>query len=295
MNILSKNLVNCYLFDGKPILHELLGQYYWNILHLHKDKESGKYYKVSGSTIIDNKWYNAYLMDEAEFPSNLDELLIEHDLKEVVGKVKKIRSEYHKGEFKDAPIMMTTVDGVFEMFTVGVQPTVTWPATLFLDKTYYKIVPSDNGQKQFDECFGSHCWILHHYRDEYRSDFIDNCLNGSLINKEPFDINKKHKWDEVPNAGVVYQFIDVDDAYQFAYSAEYILVNDVYEHTHSILLDRWTMFEKGHIVKSYPINCYEQSFKNGYINWIDYDKKRGVWFSFSEDDAARIPISIKKG
>lgn len=28
MNILSKNLVDCYLFDKEPILHELLGQYY---------------------------------------------------------------------------------------------------------------------------------------------------------------------------------------------------------------------------------------------------------------------------
>ena len=39
---------------------------------------------------------------------------------------------------------------------------------------------------------------------------------------------------------------------------------------------------------SYPINRYEHSFKNGYINWIDYDKERGVWFSFSKDDDARI-------
>lgn len=94
VNILSKNLVDCYLFDEEPILHELLGQYYWNILHLHKDRESGKYFKVSDSTIINNKFYNAYLMDEVQFPSNLDESLIEHNLKEVVNKVKKIRDEY---------------------------------------------------------------------------------------------------------------------------------------------------------------------------------------------------------
>ena len=284
MNILSKNLVDCYLFDEEPILHELIGQYYWNILHLHKDRESGKYFKVSGSTIIDNKWYNAYLMDEAEIPSNIDESLIEHDLKEVVGKVKKIRDEYHNGEFKDAPIMMTTVDGAFEMFTVGVQPSVTWPATLFLDKTYYKIVPSDNGRNRFVECFGSYCWIIH-CEDKCSSYLVNNCLNGSLINNKPFDINKKYEWGEVPKDGVMYQFVDVDDAYQFAYSAEYILENGGYVHTHTELLDRWIMFENGHSVKSYPINCYEDSFKNGRINWIDYDKENGVWFSFSKDDA----------
>lgn len=288
MNILSKNLVDCYLFDEEPILHELLGQYYWNILHLHKDRESGKYFKVSGSTIINNKFYNAYLMDEVQFPSNLDESLIEHNLKEVVNKVKKIRDEYHKGEFKDVPIMMTTVDGAFEMFTVGVQPSITWPVTLFLDKTYYKIVPSDNGQKNFVECFGSHCWILHHYSSNYRVNFINNCLNGSLINKKPFDNNKKYNWDEVPRDGVVYQFIDVDDAYQFAYSAEYILENGEYGHTHTELLDRWIMFEKGHIVKSYPINRFRDDFKYGYINWIDYNKENGEWVSFSKYDTACI-------
>lgn len=293
MNILSKNLVDCYLFDEEPILHELLGQYYWNILHLHKDRESGKYFKVSGSTIIDGKCYNVYLIDEVEFPSNLDESLIEHNLKEVVSKVNKIRGEYHKGKFKDAPIMMTTVDGVFEMFTVGVRPTVTWPIALIFDKTYYKINLSDNGQKCFVECFGSHCWILDHYRgehrsDEYRSDFIDNCLNGLLINKKPYDINKKYNWDEEPNDGVVYQFIDVDDAYQFAYSAAYIIENDGSGNAYAKLFDRWIMFEKGHIVKSCPIGRYVHSFNNGYTNWIDYDKETGVWFSFSKDDVARI-------
>ena len=284
MNILSKNLVDCYLFDEEPILHELIGQYYWNILHLHKDRESGKYFKVSGSTIIDNKWYDAYLMDEAEIPSDIDESLIEHDLKEVVGKVKKIRDEYHKGEFKDAPIMMTTVDGAFEMFTVGIQPTGTWPATLFLDKTYYKIVTSDNGRNRFVECFGSFCWIFQHYIDTCSSCLIRNCLNGSLINNKPFDINKKYEWNEVPKDGVMYQFVDIDDAYQFAYSAEYILENGGYN-IHTELLDKWIIFEKGHSVRSYPINCYEDSFKNGYINWIDYDKERGLWFSFNKDDA----------
>lgn len=288
MNILSKNLVDCYLFDEEPILHEPIGQYYWNILHLHKDRESGKYFKVSDSTIIDNKWYDAYLMDEVEFPFNLDESLIEYDLKEVVNKVKKIRCEYHKGEFMAAPIMMTTVDGAFEMFTVGVQPSGTWPARLFFDKTYYKIVLSDNGQKHFVECFGSHCWILHHYSGKYHVDFINNCLNSSLINKKPFVNNKKYNWDEVPRDGVVYQFIDVDDAYQFVYSAEYILENGGYGHMHTELLDRWIIFEKGHVVKSYPINRYVHSFNNGYINWIDYDKETGVWFSFSKDDATRI-------
>ena len=90
---------------------------------------------------------------------------------------------------------------------------------------------------------------------------------------------------EVPKDGVMYQFIDIDDAYQFAYSAEYILENGGY-HTHTELLDKWIMFEKGHSVRSYPINRYEDSFKNGYINWIDYDKERGLWFSFNKDDAA---------
>ena len=104
------------------------------------------------------------------------------------------------------------------------------------------------------------------------------------MNNKPFDINKKYEWNEVPKEGVIYQFIDIDDAYQFAYSVEYILENGGY-HTHTELLDKWIMFEKGHSVRSYPINRYEDSFKNGYINWIDYDKERGLWFSFNKDDA----------
>lgn len=267
-----------YIPSDRPCYNDIAKFTYWPILHLYKSKRTGKYFRIIGLghgnqyDPLRNMLIEINYELSSKYYSDIKSAMIET----IQCKINYIKNPWIESELGfdpdkilNLPLMVTTFDGAFEMYTVGIRNQNTWPIPIILDKWFYKIKTNDRGFGYvIDDVYFTTIWAFNTDRLKVH--------DPEYINRKPLNRNKNNYSSIFRNESIPWQFCSLDDAEQFAFSLEY-LMETRHAHTHTELLHRLMTYPNtGRCRYLYPVGHHCMANVDRELG-IDYDEATERW------------------
>lgn len=276
------DIVDVYVPSTKPAYNKVAKLTYWPILHIFKSKATGRYYRIIFCGHVHSREEELRnMLIEVNYTSTNESY---DDVKKAMLAASRCKADYcckqyetknkaETVEIMQCPIMVTTYDGVFEMYTVGIQHCSTWPHLVILDKWFYYLV-KDNDTFDVQCTYDSTIWMCTGWYDPMKVKFTDK-----FINCAPLDCIASYDKtrDAEKNFTTPWQFCCLDDAEQFAYSLEDAMDRHG-EKGHTELLHRLMVYNKWPDTYRtlYPVgSCFNLSLEDELA--IKFDMKTQRW------------------